>query len=754
MSVSSSALVVTFLEDSDEILGQMEELIIELERYPGNIELLNKLFRIIHTLKGTSSFMGFVGISGFAHELENLLHMVRNDEIEFSPETLDLVFRSFEIFKIQIDDIRKDGMEKERDLKAILEDFRNLAGRKPEDRKHGGEPAVEEAGGGTSTNGPRMTASRLGVKDVSAVHLLSMLPAATLEAIMGGGRSIYHLKLGFQMESSMQVARAMLVLRELDMKTRLLLSVPPVEYLEEEFEGSVDFLLDSDLPGDAIRQIVPADKAVEFTLKRIDVEDIRRVAGGAVKHETLVDDRAAVTNASAPGGGTPETPSTDRVDDEKSGSGAMNLREDEGKNEPDPVAGNPKMSTEIIRVDIRKLDNLMNLVGELVTNRTRNHDLAMRLRSEFEESECVDNLFESIQEQARIIYEIQEGIMNSRLVPVGTIFKSVPLVVREISRNTGKSVECRISGESTELDKKLVDGIREAIMHLVRNAVDHGIESPSKRKAIGKGETGILKISAYREYSQIVINIEDDGRGIDREKVRQKAVEKGLIDPGEAAGLTEAGLISLILQPGFSTSEQVTGISGRGVGLDVVKKEIENLKGSIEIVSEFNKGTTVTMRVPITLAIIQGLLVKSGDKVFAIPISSVSEIVRLDMAEVHGRGSGDMLVRMRDSFIELYTLEDLLGLKVTRMSEGLHVVVVNSFGKAVGIIVDGLLGEREIVIKSMESGFVDVDGVAGASIMGDGTVILIIDIPVLLRKKLLSSRPAGPGMRSLEVVQR
>ncbi|MBU8921030.1 MAG: chemotaxis protein CheA [Bacteroidales bacterium] len=780
MRTSSSALIITYLEDTDEMLSQMEEILVEIEKHPRNIELLNTLFRVIHTIKGSSSFMGFSQISSFAHELENLLHSVRSGEIEISDDAMDAIFKSHNIFRILLDDIRDGGEEKGRDLREITaiiqESMKNIDARsvKSEKSDNREKAATRSVAPPISPTGDEkeMAASRIGIGKVSDIMLLSMLSRTEVDEILDSPEnlSLYHLNLEFQLESSMPVARAMMVIRELDLNTRLLVSVPPIEYLEEEFDGRIDMLVLAEQNKSSMRGFVEGAKGRSAKIHRIDREGLAELFQNdginedrpfineedhekADRENNNIDDKDSTVAGDQPPLIEPEIVMTglpvsgSDQDHEASATKDPESRPAQARSENVDT----QRRKEFIKVDIQKLDILMNLVGELVTNRTRNHDLIMRARLENEESENLDSLFESMQEQGRVINEIQESIMKSRLVPVGSIFNSVPLVVREIARETGKLVDCRISGESTELDKKLVDGIREAIMHLVRNSVDHGIEAPEERGKAGKPEKGVLEVSAFQEYDQIVIKIQDDGRGIDTKKLTAKALEKGVVTPGEIIGMNEAQLLALIFRPGLSTSETVTTRSGRGVGMDVVKREVEMLSGAVDIASKPGMGTLVTMRVPITLAIIQGLLVRSGDRVFAIPISNVSEIRLIDRTDIHPGHGGSILYKMREEIIELHTLEKLLGMDGEEPGETFHVVVINNFGKLTGIIVDGLVGEREIVIKNIKNEFLNVDGVAGASIMGDGRVILIIDISELLRKRGANKRQIETNLLSGEL---
>ncbi|MBN2071769.1 MAG: chemotaxis protein CheA [Candidatus Krumholzibacteriota bacterium] len=721
MTLSQSKFVVTFLTDAEDLVQQMENIFIELEEYPGNVELINNLFRSIHTLKGSSSFMGFKVLAGLAHAVENILDSVRSNRYEFTEDIINVIFDSFGLIKNLLEDIQKNATDNGRDISSMLGKIAAIESGQNEPSEEM-KVSIKTDSALTDDNVvvSRKNQKLLGTGNISCSTLVSLLSDEEIKEINNNNAKggIFYLKLDFELETSMPVARAMFVIRELDNKTNLLVTVPPIEYLEEEFNGTIDFLFETSLNENEIVDLLELDKIKISELKKIEKlqcrsENLEIMSDSEIKNAVPDDAKAAeveLENSRA------ELSRNNKFKDE------LNARR------------------EVIRVDIQKLDQLMNLAGELVTNRTRNNDLIRGIRDRFKSNREINDLYESIQEQSRIVSEIQEGIMNSRLVPVGAIFHSVPLVVREISRETGKQVKCTIRGESTELDKKLVDGIREAIMHVVRNAIDHGIELPEERIRLGKPENGQLLLEAYQEYNQIVIKIKDDGRGIEKEKIRRKIQDRKSPGQKNDKALSDHDLMTYIFLPGFSTMEDVTDRSGRGVGMDVVKKEIEKLKGSIQVESEEGKGTAVILRLPITLAIIQGLLVKSEENIYAIPIANVSEIIFVKRHMVNLNDCGEMLFRHNDKVLPIYTLGNLLEIKRDDPGNEFYVVILNYLDKIVGVIVDDLVGEREIVIKNLNGVFLDIGGIAGASIMGDGTVVLIIDIPVLLRKHTVKTQ--------------
>lgn len=381
-----------------------------------------------------------------------------------------------------------------------------------------------------------------------------------------------------------------------------------------------------------------------------------------------------------------------------------------------------------IRVDICRLDDLMNLVGELVLARNRLSQATQSLIKEYEELEISKHIADVSNQIDFVTTELQMAIMKTRMVPIEKVFNGLPFVARDLSRTTGKDVDLQIYGKETELDKSIVEELSDPLVHMVRNAIDHGIESPEERIKQGKPPQGIVVINAERDGNYILITMEDDGCGIDIEQIKQKAIEKGLISEAQTREMSKTDILNLIFIPGFSTKREITNVSGRGVGMDVVKTNIAKLKGIVEIDSEFGKGTIITLKVPLTLAIIQGLLMKVVDEIFAVPLSAVLEIIRVGPNEIYTI-QGREVIRVRDVILPLARMADIIGnSKVTKQSPISYVVIVGWAEKRIGLLVDSLQGQKEVVIKTLGNYLGDVPGIAGSTILGDGSVILVIDV--------------------------
>ena len=381
-----------------------------------------------------------------------------------------------------------------------------------------------------------------------------------------------------------------------------------------------------------------------------------------------------------------------------------------------------------IRVDIGRLDDLMNLVGELVLARNRLSQASQFLLEKYEQIEMSKHIADVSSQIDFVTTELQMAVMKTRMVPIEKVFNGLPLVARELMRTTGKDVDLQIYGKETELDKSIIEELNDPLVHMVRNAIDHGIETPEERTKQGKPPQGIVVVNAERDGNYILITMEDDGRGMDAEQIKQKAIEKGLIAESQSQEMSISDMLNLIFIPGFSTKREITNVSGRGVGMDVVKTNIAKLKGIVEIASEVGKGTIITLKVPLTLAIIQGLLMKVVDEIFAVPLSAVLEIIRIEPDEIYTI-QGREVIRVRDVILPLARMSDIIGnSKATKPSAVSYVVVVGWAEKRIGLLVDSLQGQKEVVIKALGNYLGDVPGIAGSTILGDGSVILVIDV--------------------------
>ncbi|EGL3837186.1 hybrid sensor histidine kinase/response regulator [Campylobacter upsaliensis] len=604
-----------FLVEAFELVEQIDHDLVELESNPEDLELLNRIFRVAHTVKGSSSFLNFDVLTKLTHHMEDVLNKARHGELKITPDIMDVVLESIDRMKTLLNSIRDNGNDS-----AIGMDIGPICA--------------------------RLTAISEG--DVSAVASVSEEP---------------------KVEPKEEV-------------------VPAAPEPSVEPDVDVNQLSDSEVEAE-----------IERLLKVRKAEDQAR--------------RAQKKKSAAPTTSKPatETGGEKKVPASGGGSGGMD---------------------QTIRVEVKRLDHLMNLIGELVLGKNRLLKIYDDVEERYEGEKFLEELNQVVSQLSIITTDVQLAVMKTRMQPIAKVFNKFPRVVRDLSRELGKQIELEITGEETELDKSIVEEIGDPIMHMIRNSCDHGVEDPATRKANGKPERGVVQLKAYNEGNHIVIEITDDGKGLDAAGLKMKALEKNLITEKEAEQMTDKEAFALIFKPGFSTAAKVTNVSGRGVGMDVVKTNIEKLNGVIEIDSELGKGSTFKLKIPLTLAIIQSLLVGTQEEFYAIPLASVLETVRVPIDNIYTI-EGKNVLRLREEVLSLVRLSDVFGVKqVLESGDQTYVVIIGVAESKLGIIVDTLVGQEEIVIKSMGDYLQNIQGIAGATIRGDGRVTLIIDVGAMM----------------------
>ncbi|ECQ8106219.1 hybrid sensor histidine kinase/response regulator [Campylobacter upsaliensis] len=604
-----------FLVEAFELVEQIDHDLVELESNPEDLELLNRIFRVAHTVKGSSSFLNFDVLTKLTHHMEDVLNKARHGELKITPDIMDVVLESIDRMKTLLNSIRDNGNDS-----AIGMDIGPICA--------------------------RLTAISEG--DVSAVASVSEVP---------------------KVEPKEEV-------------------VPATPEPSAEPDVDVNQLSDSEVEAE-----------IERLLKVRKAEDQAR--------------RAQKKKSAAPTTPKPatETGGEKKVPASGGGSGGMD---------------------QTIRVEVKRLDHLMNLIGELVLGKNRLLKIYDDVEERYEGEKFLEELNQVVSQLSIITTDVQLAVMKTRMQPIAKVFNKFPRVVRDLSRELGKQIELEITGEETELDKSIVEEIGDPIMHMIRNSCDHGVEDPATRKANGKPERGVVQLKAYNEGNHIVVEITDDGKGLDAAGLKMKALEKNLITEKEAEQMTDKEAFALIFKPGFSTAAKVTNVSGRGVGMDVVKTNIEKLNGVIEIDSELGKGSTFKLKIPLTLAIIQSLLVGTQEEFYAIPLASVLETVRVPIDNIYTI-EGKNVLRLREEVLSLVRLSDVFGVKqVLESGDQTYVVIIGVAESKLGIIVDTLVGQEEIVIKSMGDYLQNIQGIAGATIRGDGRVTLIIDVGAMM----------------------
>jgi len=707
-----------FLEEAEEQLQLLDEGLILLEQDRQNRDLLNQIFRAAHTLKGSAASMGFDKIAVLTHSMENVLDRFRNGELEVTQEVVDVLLEcldTLQALKVEIieqkDKIDVSGLLKK--LQALQE--KETFGEAPEE-------VLEEVSVSDSDESKGEEAAA--APEASEV-ILNETEKIVLKSALEKGYKSYHITVDLEPDCVMKSVRAYLVFSNLEKVGEVIKTVPTTEEIEEEkFDYRFELILITKEPLDRVKEIV------------LSISEIRNVSVLEFpKPEDLngvkVEQREAEQKVKAepkPAGIEIERKKKEVKTDTPAGA----------KREADKKRDNRRIS-QTVRVDVNRLDTLMNLVGELVIERSRLESVGESIRDTLGGGDLTDSLEEISLHIGRLSGELQEEIMRARMFPIEQVFNRFPRMVRDLARKFKKEINFIVEGKETELDRTVIEEIGDPLIHLLRNAIDHGIEPPEERKKLGKPPVGTVRLNAFHQENQIVITVEDDGRGMDPEKIKEKAVKKGIITPEAAEKLTDQEALNLIFVPGFSTAEKVSDVSGRGVGMDIVKSHIEKINGIIDISTKKGAGTKFTIKLPLTLVINRSLLIRHHGRMFAFPLANVVEIVEVKEEEIQYMQQ-QRVVFIRDSFLPLFDLEFLLGERAEKdhSSQGqdglLSVVVVGISERRVGIVVEELIGEQEIVIKSLGNYIGDVPGLAGATILGDGSVALILDVRGLIEK--------------------
>ncbi len=630
-----------FLIEAFEMNEQLDQDLVELEHNPEDLDLLNRIFRVAHTIKGSSSFLNLNILTHLTHNMEDVLNRARKGEIKITPDIMDVVLRSIDLMKTLLVTIRDTGS----------------------DTNNGKENEIEEA-----------------------VKQLQAITSQNLEGAKEGTKEAP--KKEVKEENKENKAKAPTAKNPAS--DNPLADEPDLDYANmstEEVEAEIERLLN----------------------KRQEADKERR----AQKKQEAKPKQEVTPKTETPKAPKTETKAKAKADTEENKAPSIGVEQ-------------------TVRVDVRRLDHLMNLIGELVLGKNRLIRIYSDVEERYDGEKFLEELNQVVSSISAVTTDLQLAVMKTRMQPVGKVFNKFPRMVRDLSRELGKSIELIIEGEETELDKSIVEEIGDPLIHIIRNSCDHGIEPLEERRRLNKPETGKVQLSAYNEGNHIVIKISDDGKGLDPVMLKEKAIEKGVISERDAEGMSDREAFNLIFKPGFSTAKVVSNVSGRGVGMDVVKTNIEKLNGIIEIDSEVGVGTTQKLKIPLTLAIIQALLVGVQEEYYAIPLSSVLETVRISQDEIYSV-DGKSVLRLRDEVLSLVRLSDIFKVDaILESNSDVYVVIIGLADQKIGVIVDYLIGQEEVVIKSLGYYLKNTRGIAGATVRGDGKITLIVDVGAMM----------------------
>jgi two-component system chemotaxis sensor kinase CheA len=684
-------LRVLFFETANELLQSLNEAGLELEARPADEEIIRGVRRVVHTLKGDSAACGFTKLSEIAHELEDVLtqHMGKSHGAKFA----EVVLVAVDTFEAMLSAYqRAEEPPSAESLRLLIRQLLQA-------------PASSAAVTGSVTAPP-------------AHFEWSEYEQLMISEAIHRGETVFNIALRVDQSSGMRAAAFQLI-RNVLHGCGTVIALRP----EDNIAAANVEVIEAALATKQSHAQIEQRCRIPSIVAQVRVETASHA--DSAEHELLgdlLDAQAAQVHAAA-------SETTENAAANKAGALGS------------AVAA---VAESTLRVDAARIDSVMNLVGELIIGKS----MLNRALSEFDQKYSRDpiraKLVDALSFQSRVLDELHKSVLKIRMVPVEQLFRRFPRVVRGVAKHCGKDVALELAGENTDLDKGILDALAEPITHIVRNAVDHGIESSEERIAAGKGARGTIFLNAFHQGTQVVIEVRDDGHGLDLDRIRKQAIQKGLIKAGEAARLLDSDVINLIFEPGFSTATEITEVSGRGVGMDVVRTVLDRLKGTVNVISVPGMGTTIQLRVPLTLASIQTLLFRVGGRLFAVPISSVVEITRCAGQEIHRVDQREVL-RLRNQVLSLVRLNNFKGIHAVEPAKSgkkNFVIVIGAAEKRFGLLVDQLVGEEELVIKALPADIVASDLVSGASILGDGTVVLILNIPAVL-SRLSRAIPLG-----------
>ncbi len=688
-----------FIDETKEHLQSLNENLLVLEKEPENSDTINEIFRAAHSLKGMAGTMGYKTMQELTHKWEDVFSEVRNGKMKVTPDLVDVLFKGLDKLETILDNIVNQGNEGDDKCEDIINQLIAFA-------KNDGAPAAQNAAPAAAqatAQGSAATATAVTPESrdkYKEFKYADFEQHAICEALDQGSNA-FGITVYIEQECLLKAARAFMVFKKLEELGTIVKSEPQVQDIEDEkFDQyfSVVFLTKDD------------EQKVKDAI--MNVSEVEGAYMSALTKETVmagVDKEKAEENTSAQSTAKAETKPAQSASSQSAGKPVVNRS---------------------VRVDIEKLDDLMNLVSELII--AKNGLVSLNSQQDETTRSASNGLGQQIEYLERITTNLHQSVMKVRMVPLESVFNRFPRMIRDVSKTLNKKIELVISGEETELDRTVIDEIGDPLTHLLRNAADHGIESAEVRAKTNKPEVGTIHLNAYQEGNNVVIEVKDDGAGIDVEKVKKKAIEKGTITKDQAEVMTDKEIIDLLFRPSFSTAEKVSELSGRGVGLDVVKTNIEKLGGDVEVQTVLGGGSNFIVRLPLTLAIIQSLMVEVGSEKYAIPLGSIQTIEDIPVSDIKYVQAKEV-IHLRGSVIPIVRLNEILDIEsVKGKDENLTVVIVSKGDKLAGFVVDNLIGQQEIVIKSIGKYIDSPKMISGATILGDGEVALILDVNTLV----------------------
>jgi two-component system chemotaxis sensor kinase CheA len=676
-----------FIEESNEHVQSLSQCLLQIEKDPEDKDVLNEIFRVAHTIKGMAGTMGFTKMTKLTHVMENVLHAIRSDEIKVSSAIVDVLFKCLDALENYVNCVVSTGGEGDKDYKNIIDALNEIL-----EKKGSIADSNNNTQASNNTAKPEDEGSPTVKLDIDEFEKRAINKAIDI------GMNALEITIVLNKGCLLKAARAFIVFQVLERSGEIIKAQPQVQDIEDEkfdFEFTVVVVSKENKEwfSKELNSIAEVEEVIINEVGKCEIENSENT-----ENEQNVE---AVSKAAEH-----KEPAAKEADSQDASKQSTNTVQ--------------RKTQRTVRVDIDRLDVLMNLVGELIITKTRLEGTDITAKPQ--------EYHETLEYLERITTNLNDAVMKARMVPVETVFNRFPRMVRDIAKDLGKEIELIMSGEETELDRTVIDEIGDPLIHLLRNSCDHGLESIEKRKQLGKPEVGKINLTAYQSGNNVVIEVADDGAGINTEKIKNKAIEKGIVTKEEALAMTQNEVIELLFRPSFSTAEKITGLSGRGVGLDVVKTKIEQLGGTVEVETQNGKGSKFLIKLPLTLAIYQALLVNVGDEKYAIPLGSIYQIYNWKTEDVK-TVQGQEVILLRNMVVPITRLANSLEVpNIKNDQKQLKIVIVRKGEKLTGLVVDSVIGQQEIVIKSLGKLLNGIKYLAGATILGDGNVALIIDV--------------------------
>jgi len=672
-----------FIEESKENLQRLNENLLKLESYPDDIQTLNEIFRVAHTLKGMSGTMGFVRMQKLTHNIENVLAEIRSGKLRINGGMVDTLFQCLDALENYVEEIVNTSGEGNEDYKLLIQDLENIVAKQTTKVTQEVMPLSSSVSVATDLNSNPLETSTDNLMDLSDVQ------ARVKNKAISMGMNVFQVGIKLSSNCVLKSARAFVIFTELERHGEIVHCVPSAQDIEDErFENTFVLVFITKEAKQKLQEIILGVSEVES----VDIIIFKQSKGS--EEDTTTEKAADSQNSAQQEGNAPQN-------------------------------GKTQASSKTVRVNIDRLDTLMNLVSELIIVKTQLEGLNVSTQN------SEGNYNESVEYLERVTTSLHDAVMKVRMVPVELVFNRFPRMIRDVSRKINKDIELIMLGEETELDRTVIDEIGDPLIHMLRNAADHGLETTEERIALGKPKKGTIKLQAYQDGNNVVIEVQDDGKGLDTNKIKNKAIQNGTITKEEAVNMTEQEIIELLFKPSFSMAKEITDLSGRGVGLDVVKSKITALGGHVEVQTELGKGSKFIVRLPLTLAIIQALMINIGNEKYAIPLGNIQNIEDVRKEDIQMVQKQEVIV-VRNEIIPIVRLHDILGLPQEKDKELMMGVIVKKGERQVGFIIDSLIGQQEIVIKSLGKYLSGINIIAGATILGNGEVALILDINSLI----------------------